>query len=434
MPNDVQTTIAVGNNVVSLPGFGKPAILGTTAPFPVAILGQGSSGLVVKGARGAENKTVTVVSGSSIAGAVTNDNLQITVAATSTVAAVVAAVSVTGFTLEALGDGSGVLATVGSTALEEFSSVEVEDIAQLKYFYDSGDTEYEMILNMFAQSPRVESIYVIPAAGQSTISEITTIIEAADDGEWYALLTTDTSGGVYQQAIRDYVANRTKIGFLTFSSLSLLTTLAGTRTALFPHTTPSDHVEGAWVSQNLPKDPGSITWNFKGSFVNQSASTFTETELIQIRNAKAQAYVNVGGVLFVNEGLVSDDTLVYIDQVRSRDWLSSRINSSILTLMANEDKIPYDDNGINQMESVVAEQLEVAGLRSIIAVIGADLEAAERSQSKVYQYSVVALTRAEIVTQFPSNIANRLLAISFSYVEAGSIHKVRINGLVVLEL
>ena len=103
----------------------------------------------------------------------------------------------------------------------------------------------------------------------------------------------------------------------------------------------------------------------------------------------------------------------YIDIVQGLDWLSSDMKTRVANALISSDKIPYTNQGIAVIESMVRNSLNEAAQRDII----------DRTSINV--------TVPDVLSVSPENRLNRILPdVKFEARLAGAIHKIKIQGTV----
>ena len=85
--------------------------------------------------------------------------------------------------------------------------------------------------------------------------------------------------------------------------------------------------EAVWLGVQLPKDPGSSTWNLK-ELKGVTPSNLTTTEKQAIRAKNANWYEEIGGVNRTqDDGVMFDNE--FIDIRRGVDWLEARLEEKM---------------------------------------------------------------------------------------------------------
>ena len=135
---------------------------------------------------------------------------------------------------------------------------------------------------------------------------------------------------------------------------------------LYHQDAASDFPECAWFGGVLPLDPGSETWKFK-RLNSISYSNLTSTQSQNARNKKANTYEFIGGVGITREGTVAQGE--FIDIVRGVDWLTSRIQEFVYSVLVNSNKVPYTDAGITAIESEVKRALQLESATTLSPMI-----------------------------------------------------------------
>lgn len=112
-----------------------------------------------------------------------------------------------------------------------------------------------------------------------------------------------------------------------------------------------EYAGAAWLGAQLPQDPGSTTWAFKGlasvvpANLNSGEKTAVETK---------------GGNTYTTQNQTTDITMPgktfsgeFIGIVRVRHFLTSRMGEAFFGLLVNNGKIPYTDVGIDLIRNAV---------------------------------------------------------------------------------
>jgi len=165
----------------------------------------------------------------------------------------------------------------------------------------------------------------------------------------------------------------------------------------------------AMLGNRLPRQPGSDTWKWK-SLATISPSNLTEGEKTAIKAKNANTYSVMGGPSMIEDGKVASGE--YADVIRFVDWLQAEMQSDILDTLANAEKIPFTDAGVDVVKGCVQGTLGRG-----VKVGGLD---------KSPEPSVEAPLVADISS---GNRGNRILPdIAFLGRLAGAIHYVNVAG------
>ncbi|WP_367898824.1 DUF3383 family protein [Leptospira sp. WS58.C1] len=306
-----------------------------------------------------------------------------------------------------------------ATALEKYIVSDLTDLTSAGF--TSSDDVYKMAAVMFAQSPKPEDIMIV--VSPDTISDALDELRESDDN-FYAVCITSRAKADLNAAGTWANANK-KFFFGCSSDITSLDSRNVDREAYLIHNnTPGDFPECAWVGQNIPKQPGSTTFKWK-RLNGQNASSFTKTELTTIRTSKGQALQEMAGATYVNEGTTTSGE--FIDVIVGQDWVEDQLQTDLLSLFLNNEKIALDDSGIAQVEGVVRNVLKRAGDAGIVARASSEYDL-KLSDDKVYMSQVFVPRRADISVNDRAN--RELKGVRFVYYLAGAIHKVNVNGLI----
>jgi len=169
------------------------------------------------------------------------------------------------------------------------------------------------------------------------------------------------------------------------------------------------YAEAAWLGVMLPKDPGSATWKFK-TLTGVEQDSPTTTESTRARGKNINTYETIGGVDITREGVMASGE--FIDVIVGADWMESRMEENVYSILVNSDKIPYIDAGATVIEGQIRGVLQEA--------VAADYITSDYTVTVPKVSSVSAATKATRV--FPT--------ITFQATLAGAIHKTTINGTV----
>lgn len=140
----------------------------------------------------------------------------------------------------------------------------------------------------------------------------------------------------------------------------------------------------AMLGSRLPRQPGSDTWKWK-TLATIKPSNLTEGEKTAIKNKNANTYSIMGGLSMIEDGKVASGE--YADVIRFVDYLQAEMQSDVLDALANAEKIPYTDAGVDVIKGCIAGTLgrgvAVGGLAkapepSVEAPLVADISSANR--------------------------------------------------------
>jgi hypothetical protein len=184
-------------------------------------------------------------------------------------------------------------------------------------------------------------------------------------------------------------------------------TNAYTRTAVWYHRDPSVMFDAALLGKCLPFDPGSETWAFK---TTAGVPTFamTATHRANIIAKNGNSYETVAGLNITFNGMTADGK--FIDARRGLDWLQDDMGKAVFGALAANPKIPYTDQGISTLKSVMVGSLLRAVARGLIT---SDF--------------IVTVPKAALVSS-ADKAARVLNNCKFTATAQGAIHKDNITG------
>lgn len=268
-------------------------------------------------------------------------------------------------------------------------------------------------------------LVIQPFVASDPVVDDLTAIQAVDD-TWYALALTDRTSAtvlataawteaevkIFGTASADPNIINQAMGVDATSVAAKCNQFGYVRTfVLYHQDADSDFPECAWFGGVLPLEPGSETWKFKR--LNSIAySNLTSTQTQNARNKKANTYEFIGGVGITREGTMAQGE--FIDIVRGIDWLTSRIQEFVYSVLVNNPKVPYTDAGITAIEAQVKRALQLGISNNFIANDPAP---------------IVTVPKAANVPTVDKT--NRILKnVKFQATLAGAIHAVNITGTV----
>lgn len=168
-----------------------------------------------------------------------------------------------------------------------------------------------------------------------------------------------------------------------------------------------EYKEAAWVGIGAPKDPGSLTWKFKDGSGITADDNLTTTQRANIKGKNANLYVTVGGRPQFSEGTVVSGE--FIDIIRGTFFIQIRMQEGVFAVLDQEDKVPYTNDGIQQI---------VTPMRAVLTL--------SIRQQILVSFEIQAPNVADIPVA--DRAARILKTIEFTGVYAGAVHKVEIKG------
>lgn len=274
---------------------------------------------------------------------------------------------------------------------------------------------------------------VLTTANVGPATELDAVIDEDDD--FYFLLCTDRSElAIFQLA----AAIETKVKMYAFetddansrdlapasdttSIFARLKTLGYDRTfGIYIKTANlGQYPASAWVGRVAPVDLdlATATWKFKRLVGVAASDELTTTQLTNILRSDSgpskngNVYVTVGGQGITQEGSVFSGE--FIDIIHGTDWLAARIRENVYFLLINEQKVPFDNGGIQSVVLRVEQKLEQAVRTGLLR--GGD--------------DKPVVTAPDINDIPQADRGNRFLSgIEFEGFYAGAVHKVAVQG------
>lgn len=249
----------------------------------------------------------------------------------------------------------------------------------------------------------------------------------AENDAWYALITLYNSSAcvlaaaawaesklkLYGAQVQDSEVATVSVGIAT-DIAKALQTASYFRTFAAYHPDNGQFFDAAWFGRCLPYVPGSETWRGGKTLAGVSAMSttppykMTESYRANIKAKSANYYYTVAGRNITAEGTVAAGE--WIDIIRGRDRLQTRIQEAVALALINAAKVPYTDPGI----AIIDNEVRASIRRSI-----ADGFLTEN-------YTITVPTEA---SQTLADKAARILrGYSFRAEVAGAIHLAYING------
>lgn len=273
--------------------------------------------------------------------------------------------------------------------------VDGEPIAQVVFATDHATTIAAVATNIqaltsvtTAVADAVPQTITITGATDGVDIPVAQIVVALGASQAGSVVTTTQDGLDIAQNLEDLNYDRT---FLTYSASS------------------TNETEMAWIGLMASKNAGSSTWKFK-NLAGVSSDSLSDSVRTIVTGKNTNIYTEFSGLDIMENGTVASGE--WIDIMRGTDWIQANIEADVFNAIANADKIPYTDAGVDSIRGVIMGVLLRAVERSILA---ADPPP-----------NVTAPLVANVST---ANKGARLLPdVKFFGTYAGAIHKTNING------
>lgn len=311
--------------------------------------------------------------------------------------------------------GFGVPLLLEGKATKAIPYTECGDIDEVKALYAEDTATYKAAMLIFKQEEPPEKIAVC--------SVTTTVVEALDDlmaKGWRQLLVM-SEGQADESTLKDIAdyleVHNDKMYFANVSDLSKLTAITPKD---YEHTVafyyPNADVVcpvAALVGATAGKDVGSFTYKNQ-ILLGLNPLELNSTELNEVHEAGAITFVTKAGDNVTSEGKTLGGE--YIDVVDSKDWIVQQIEYKVQKTFNYSDKVPYTNNGINQLDSVVVSVLKEAFDNGMIA---------EDDEGLPTYYTDFA-KRTE--TDKADRVVRKYIGGEFGFDIAGAIHEAHFTG------
>lgn len=268
----------------------------------------------------------------------------------------------------------------------------------------------------------VRNVVGLTIEDTSSDAGVATDLAAAQayDSDWFGLLIDSTSAAEIAAAAVWAAANEKLFGALSVDTDNL-TAADGVAYTIQQTTNHNTYVlvtrdsqgqgEAGLMGRQFSRTPGSSTWAHK-QITGQIADAFTASQFSAARGNGGLTYVNDQGILHTYDGFACSGR--FLDITRGIAWLRARIREAVLAQLVNVEKIPFTQVGIGIVESAVAGVLSTAESNGLIA-------------------GGWSLTTPAVGDVSAINKAARILPdVKFAAVLQGAIHKVNVDGTVVV--
>jgi len=284
---------------------------------------------------------------------------------------------------------------------------------------------YRNAAKQWSQSPHIGRIYVgIKFTDESWTDALTACNN--ENNEWYAAEAHAVTMAEQQEYALWIQANE-KLGGIASADPAIANEITGDiadwlminnidRVFCFYHPdveTASDPFPvSALFGKLLTKHPGSATWALKGLEAVPTVN-LTAGQRKKVTDKNAMIYTRVASMPITRWGKVGSGE--YIDIIHGLDWLRARIQNLVFTPLVQQDKVPFEDDGVITLVDQLRAGLD-EGVKYKILKKGA--------------YTIDAPSADDVPD---SAKADRLLPdVHFRAPISGAIHKTEIDGTITL--
>lgn len=240
--------------------------------------------------------------------------------------------------------------------------------------YPVTTPEYRAARLAFSQDVKLVKILIGQCLGSETFAEAYTKV-SLESNDFYGIVITSKQLED-QLAIADLAETEEKIFGLSSNnsqirnstdSDSILYQLKEANKwrsfVIYNGAADLEYPEAAWFGIMFGKKAGSATWAYK-SLNGVGVSNLNVNDRNEINKKNGNYFVSMGGIGVMLEGKTTKGE--YIDIIQGLDWLSNNVKSKIAISLLSSDKIPYTNQGIAIIESMVRSSLNEAVDREII--------------------------------------------------------------------
>lgn len=276
---------------------------------------------------------------------------------------------------------------------------------------------------------------ISPLVAASAVSDDLSAIKN-EDNVWYGLVLTERVKDTQLKAAEWTEAND-KLFITATNEAAVLDVLSVTdlisalkntryfRTAVLFHTDAlTEYPDAAWAGRIFTIKPGGETWALK-----QLASVTPS----KLSGTQKQTIVNKGGNTFefyqTQIALTSPGKVVageWVDVIRFRDYLKNVIQTNLVMMMINRNKVPYTDAGIALCVNNLRKSLQEGQNSGGIAP-----DELDANDNTVPGFIITYPRSVELAANIK---ASRILSLGFTARLAGAIHVVEIAGALAYEL
>lgn len=239
-------------------------------------------------------------------------------------------------------------------------------------FADTTDA-YKMAKAMFDQGLSQLAILGIDyETGVDPVTDLTDALETleATNDEWYFVLCTEQGDSDIAEIADNYIATKKKLYFADTTTLGLSATLTKDRTVILYKDDVTDFPASAWVGVGAQNLPGTQTWKFMTLIDIDEDAVITESQITTLHTDGGNTYIEALGKKYTSNGQTVNNE--FIDVIRTADYLESNITTEVFNLLVDSKKVPFTQDGINQIANEVTKVLKQATTDGIIATDTSD--------------------------------------------------------------
>lgn len=326
-------------------------------------------------------------------------------------------------------DGFGLCLIVCTTKAQNYKEYDISaDLASVVADFATNTEVYKMVNALASQNPRPTKVAIFGIDLSASVQKADDLTAALNtlittNNDWYRIALEDETETLIA-AVSTWSETNLKMFYTKFANTTFATDFTAKNRTVLGYKENTDKLDTAMMGYAATRIPGSFTFKFK-NLINIDADPITPTELADIKAKNMNCYfskfaVQGLGTAQLDNGVVASGK--FIDQIESRDWVQFRIEQEIAKLLMSAEKVPYNNDGIQQVVTCVTTALNDAFKNQII----------DSKEDKTPAFTVSYKTVNQISTI--DKQARKLTGITFNYVELGSVQEVTVSGAVVLSL
>lgn len=275
--------------------------------------------------------------------------------------------------------------------------------------FDTNTEVYKACAAIFGQANKPQTVAVAATTGKvdAWLSENLT------KGFRQIVPVLGTDDSTVTDLVTVVSASEDKMLFITVKTAGEVPASKSERVVCVVYGGASAYPNGAVVGASAGLAAGSFT--YKNLIIaGIEAEDLSPAQVEAIHTAGGLCIIKKAGDIVTSEGKTTDGE--YIDIVDSKDYIISNIVYQGQKLLNNNNKLPFDNVGISQLENVVTNVLADAFVNGIIAA----------NEDGTAAYSTSFATRAEVSAG--DRAARTYKGGNFAFDLAGAIHNAHING------
>ena len=316
--------------------------------------------------------------------------------------------------------------------------------------YAPGTEVHDAANIAFAQNPRTPRVKVgyVNLTPTSTAANMETEMNAINDSDqtfYMITITRSMRDQAYLDGLVAWTESRNKINLIDSNDdghedASNTTCISarhkGTveRTAVFYSDDPTDYLASAMAAymstRNFDQINSAYTLKFKRARLinNINVGTAAVTAITGFTEALGQSesvghcancYIDIGNQNFLVEGSVLSQN-IFVDEVHATDWLIARTEEEALAMFLNNDRIPFTDQGMQQLASV-PRAIMAQGVRSGIVAQDLNPETGDFEPS----FNITVPSVFDVPESQRNARVSPIIPVTFRY--AGAVHYTTIN-------